>query len=68
MKKNKIEIPKDLGIKIKDPHEAKWIQIKESAENALVQNHIEIELNEIMLKVAKEKISLFEEKDSSYIQ
>ena len=62
MDPKKPKLPKDLGIKIGTPREVLWTNVKKNALMAIKQNKNEIEIQEELLKVAKNKILLEQRK------
>ena len=54
--------PKDLGVKIGTKEEALWTQIKEESEKILREHKAEIEMRELVLKLANEHIAEEKEK------
>ena len=50
------KVPKDLGLKMGTPEEAKWTEIKRNQVETIRASLINIAVSEIVLKLAEKKI------------
>lgn len=52
----KLELPKDLGVKIVPKEQARWEQLKTGALEQIEQSKVNIECGEVIVKLAEEKL------------